>query len=232
VLAKTGLRVGELVHLMIEDVDLEGGWLHVRCTPELWETKTRRERQVPLLVELIAVFRRVIRDRTAGLVFRRQLFQGGRSSPAGADRQRLMRLFRIRVTEAETDRDQTLSREQTARIARGIWHDAGAVRADAIRNSFIQLAQIIGLADVTCPKSWRHTFATLLQDAYVDPLVRQLTLGHQPAIGTGALGMTAQYTHTRGATQRRQILAALQEWPESLAFATSWSSGDRIAWPW
>ena len=29
-LAKTGLRVGELVHLLIEEQDLEGGWLLLR----------------------------------------------------------------------------------------------------------------------------------------------------------------------------------------------------------
>src|SRR5262249_16233885 len=29
-LAKTGLRVGELLHLLIEDLDLTGGWLYVR----------------------------------------------------------------------------------------------------------------------------------------------------------------------------------------------------------
>ena len=34
-LAKTGLRVGELVHLLIEDLDLDGGWLHVRNKVEL-----------------------------------------------------------------------------------------------------------------------------------------------------------------------------------------------------
>ena len=35
----------------------------------------------------------------------------------------------------------------------------------------------LGLEEATCPKSWRHTFATLLQDSNVDPLVRQITLG-------------------------------------------------------
>jgi predicted nucleic acid-binding protein len=34
-LAKTGLRVGELVHLLVEDVDLAGGWRHVRNKVEL-----------------------------------------------------------------------------------------------------------------------------------------------------------------------------------------------------
>ncbi len=50
VLAKTGLRPGELTSLLIEDIDLAGGWLRVQNKPELgWRTKTRRERQVPLI---------------------------------------------------------------------------------------------------------------------------------------------------------------------------------------
>jgi hypothetical protein len=53
-LAKTGLRVGELTHLLIEELDLEGGWLHVRNKTGLgWRVKTGNERSVPLLaVEL------------------------------------------------------------------------------------------------------------------------------------------------------------------------------------
>ena len=40
-LAKTGLRIGELVHLLIEDVDLQGGWIGVRNKTELgWRIKT------------------------------------------------------------------------------------------------------------------------------------------------------------------------------------------------
>ena len=62
----------------------------------------------------------------------------------------------------------------------------------------------LGRPEATCPKSWRHSYATLLQDANVDPLIRQQTLGHKPTNGNG-LGMTANYTHTRGETQYAQI---------------------------
>lgn len=52
-LAKTGLRVGELVHLLIEELDLVNGWLHVRNKTELgWRVKTGNERTVPLLPEV------------------------------------------------------------------------------------------------------------------------------------------------------------------------------------
>jgi hypothetical protein len=41
----------------------------------------------------------------------------------------------------------------------------------------------------------------------VDPLIRQLTLGHAPPsmFGANSLGMTSVYTHTRPETQRREI---------------------------
>jgi len=71
----------------------------------------------------------------------------------------------------------------------------------------------------------RRNLATLLQDANVDPLIRQQTLGHRPASGAG-LGMTASYTHTRPETQREQIERALRRWPESLRIATERISGD------
>jgi len=76
----------------------------------------------------------------------------------------------------------------------------------------MQVTGPIGLGHVTAPKTWRHTFATTLQDANVDPLIRQMVMGHSPGTGhrsSGGLGMTAIYTHTRPETYRRQICRAL-----------------------
>jgi integrase len=52
---------------------------------------------------------------------------------------------------------------------------------------------------------WRRAFATLLQDANVDPLLRQITLGHQPTGAGGALEMTSLYTHSRPTTYAAEI---------------------------
>ena len=82
----------------------------------------------------------------------------------------------------------------------------------------------MGQARATRLKSWRHSFATLLQDANVDPLIRQQTLGHRPTTGSG-LGMTANYTHTRRETHREQVERALRLWPESLCLASAWAAG-------
>jgi integrase len=214
-LAKTGLRVGELTHLLVEDLDLETGWLHVRNKTELgWRVKTGNERDVPLLAEVVAVLRAVIGGRQAGPVFIRERLLGKHPVLVG-NRQEMGQVCEERQRAA----DQPLSRSAMQKIARRVWWDAGAVKADAVRNSFVALMVKVGYPEATCPKSWRHSFATLLQDANVDPLIRQITLGHSPN-GSNGLGMTASYTHTRRQTQREQIEGALRRWPGSLGYAT------------
>ena len=53
-LALTGMRPGELTHLLIpDDVDLGARVIRVRNKPELaWRTKTRNERDIPMVEEL------------------------------------------------------------------------------------------------------------------------------------------------------------------------------------
>ena len=219
-LAKTGIRPGELIHLLIEDLDLDGGWIHIRNKPELgWRIKTGRVRSIPLVEELVLVLRQLIGTRSAGPVFLRQRFDCSSMPLASATRRRLARSVSQHVAAAEQQTQAPISREQEARIAEKVWLEAGTVRTEAIRQSFIRTAQLVGLENVTCPKSWRHSFATLLQDAGVDPLVRQITLGHSPAGSNGGLGMTSIYTHTRPETQRKEILRAVQLWPRSLEAA-------------
>ncbi len=167
-LVKTGLRPGELLHSLIEDLDLESGWMQVREKPELsWRIKSRREWAVPLIDELVAVLRRVVGQRTNRVVFQREQFEPGRGSLATSNRAGLARAVTQRIEKAERETEQALSREARAKIAGTVWRDAGAVQADQIRLSFIRTARAAGLLEATCPKSWRHSFATLLQDANV-----------------------------------------------------------------
>ena len=71
-LAKTGLRPGELTHTLIEDLDLDVGWLRARGKPELgWNVKTGTDRDIPLAPEVIHVLRQLIGDRSVRPVFRR-----------------------------------------------------------------------------------------------------------------------------------------------------------------
>ncbi|MCA9117319.1 MAG: tyrosine-type recombinase/integrase [Planctomycetaceae bacterium] len=220
-LAKTGLRPGELAHLLIEDLDLEDGWLRVSNKAELgWRIKTGRERSVPLIGELVDVLQQTVGTRTAGPVFLRHQFVPGNSQLTDFSRTALQHALNQRISGAERDSGGPLSREIQARLARSVWRDAGAVRSDRIRTTFIRTAKAAGLPAATCPKSWRHTFATLLQDASVDPLIRQVTLGHRPTDDArGGLGMTGVYTHTRAETQKREIERALRLWPDSLTYA-------------
>jgi integrase len=214
-LSKTGLRVGELTHLLIEEVDLDGGWLHVRNKTELgWRIKTGQERSVPLLPEVVGVLRGVIGQRRAGLVFLREKLAGKTQKLVGA-RKDLERVLQERIAARRGEGD-VLRRTEVQQIACKVWWDAGAVKTDAVRTTFVRVMAGLGKPEATCPKSWRHSFATLLQDANVDPLIRQQVMGHRPAKTTG-LGMTANYTHTRPETLRQQIEQALRRWPESLA---------------
>ena len=230
VLAKTGLRPGELVHLLVEDVDPAdpaGAWLLVRAKPDLgWTTKTATDRRVPLLPEVAAVLEGLVDRpgkppgwRRCGVLFlRERLAEEGSAGPALAGgRAALAAAAKRRLLEARAAAGRPLTRREEARAYEGVWRDAGAVPVDRVRTSFIRAARAAGItessgvAGATCPKSWRHTFATLLQQANVDPLVRQETLGHKPADpGRSALGMTGAYTHTSPEFQRREVERALR----------------------
>ena len=215
VLAKTGLRIGESVHLLIEDLDLDTGWLTVRNKLGLgWRVKTGNNRRIPLLKEVIAVIRSVIGCRQHGPVFLRQKYQGNVLPSLTGSLQVLEEVYRQRLQRMNAPP----SRRLELQVAKLVWRDAGVIKADMVRTSFIRTMAKLRRPDASCPKSWRHTFATLLQDANVDPLIRQLTLGHRPSLQSG-LGMTAVYTHTRPETQRHQIEAALRQWPSSLEMA-------------
>lgn len=227
-LGKTGLRPGELVHLLIEDVDLDNGWLRICNKVELgWRIKTGAERTVPLISELQQVLRRVIGSRINGPVFLRPRFMRQGEIAVQLDRSGLASLVHDRLEQARRSVGKELCRSNAQRVLHSVWRDAGAVKTDMIRQSFVRIMKQIGLPHSTCPKSWRHTMATLLQDANVDPLIRQITLGHQPANSSkGSLGMTGVYTHTRPETHRAQLDIALQLWPASLALARRWASTD------
>lgn len=219
VLLLTGLRPGELTHLLLpDDLDLHEGWLHVRNKPDLgWRVKTRNERSVPLAAELAALLRPTVGERRTGPVFlqRRFLREGGPPLGGQPAKSLCMEIAR-RVDRFELDYGRKPDREELLGVHRTLWRDMGAIKADHVRVNFIRLTRQVGAGEITAPKSLRHMFATCLQDANVDPLIRNQVMGHVPA-GAGsfntALGMTGVYTHTRPETLRRQVLGALQARP-------------------
>jgi integrase len=173
-LALTGLRPGELVHVLWpDDLDLEEGWLHVRNKPRLgWQVKTRNERRVPLVRELIEVFRIAASGRASGPLFCRRRFDRG-DAPRLAGRNALelqMELQLMAVCNAgDHDGKQTSAMRQ--RFARRLWIDMGVIKEERLRVEFMRVTRKMGLPDLTAPKLLRHMFATTLQEGRVDPLI-------------------------------------------------------------
>jgi len=217
----TGLRPGELVRLVVpDDLDLASGWLYVRNKPRLgWCVKTRCEREVPLVPVLADVLRHATRGQPAGPSFRRRQYSLG-LVPLLAGRPALdLEREVVQRASASSGSDRSAFR----RAASSVWRDMGYVRTDWVRLEFIRIMRAIEHAELTAPKILRHGFATILQDANVDPLIRNQLMGHAPmstAVG-GGLGMTAAYTHTRAETKRRQLEAAMSGRP-ALEIARLW----------
>ena len=122
----------------------------------------------------------------------------------------------LAVAAREADGGASLSRADRLKVAKSIWNRTGAVDEDRIRIEFGRVANAIGLVGQTAPKVLRHQFATVLQEGRVDPLVRNLLMGHAAGGDRGAgsgLGMTAVYTHTRPETIREQLIGAFMNRP-------------------
>ena len=225
-LALTGLRPGELTHLLLpDDLNLGGGLLHVRNKPKLgWQVKTRNERDVPLVPVLARVLVVHLDGRAYGPVFTRRRAGRAAIGLGAAGRPALERELLRRAAEREAASGRPLTRAERGTVARGLWRDLGAVKEDRVRVEFMRLTRAIGLPGCTAPKSLRHLFATALQEGRVDPLIRNELMGHAAAGERGAghgLAMTAVYTHTRPETRRRQLEDALARRP-AVAVAEAW----------
>lgn len=207
-LAYTGLRVGELTHLLIDrDIDFERGVLRVTSKPRIgWQVKTRSEREIPMLPDVERVIRAASAGRSAGPVFTRRRFAVGDSAPilAGYSLRELERESQVRSTDLA-------DRRVTAKAARSVWRDAGGIRECRLRVEFMNITRRIGLAEFTCPKVLRHMFATALQAAGVDPLIRRELMGHT------SLEMTSRYTHSAVETRRDQLARLVDGLGESWA---------------
>ncbi|PHS03480.1 MAG: hypothetical protein COA78_17780 [Blastopirellula sp.] len=132
-LAKLGVRPGELTHILIEEVDLDSGWIHIRNKVELgWRIKTGAERSIPIPPELVAVLRRVMNGRTKGPVFIRHQYLPDESSLGNVGLNRLCETVQARTNTAQLDSEEILTREQLAKIQRGVWRDLAVSFATGI----------------------------------------------------------------------------------------------------
>lgn len=204
VLATYGLRVAELTHLLVEDVDLAAGTFTVRSKPWLlWNVKTGRERQLPLLPATRQVFVEAIGCRKAGFVFRNltpdgatrpTTFAGAAAFRAGAER------ARAEAVAANPAADERVLKRAVVAFCRA----AGQVPEKSVRESFMRVTRAIGCAEFTRVHDLRHLFASRAQAAGVNPILVQEMLGHT------TLDMTRRYTHL-GIETKREALGKLVE---------------------
>ena len=196
-LAFTGMRSGELCHLLIKDVDWGARIIHIRNRSDLgWKTKTRNERRVYLIDGLLDVIRQAVGKRRYGPIFlARKYAEGGAEPPlVGMCVPGLAAELRARAAAAVGRNGHGSPREVTDREAKHLWRDMGASNPRDVRREFMRVTKKMGRPDLTCPKSWRHQLVTAMQEADVDPFARKEIIGHT------RLETTAIYTHTREAT--------------------------------
>ena len=216
-LTLTGLRPGEACHLLLpNDLDLADAVVRVRNKADLGWQVTRNERDVPLVPAMVGVPRCHVGERVTGPVFRRRGWSDLRC-PFGASTLEAIAAELSRRVDSYLDPTAGSGhRTDRARLARRLWWDLGAVKADRVRTEFMRVTKWVGMADRTATKVLRHLFATALQDGRVEPSSRNLVMGHAAA-GARApghgLGMTAVYPHSRRDTVRRQLEEALANRP-------------------
>jgi len=196
-LAAYGLRVGELTHLLIENVDFGEGLIRIKSKPELyWQVKTRERRDLPLTGPLADLLLRLIGDRKAGFVFLNEHYFLGTRQPIrtfandGRFRQHLLRLI------ADLgDRPEQAKRREVIAFCRKM----GQIPLPRPRQEVMKLTEIIGCPEFTRAHDLRHLFSTRSQDAGGNPLLVQQITGHRSA------AMLAHYTHFDNAAKRAAL---------------------------
>jgi integrase len=228
----TGMRPGELCHLLLpDDLDLDAGLVRIRNKPKLgWQVKTRNERDIPLLPELVDVLRVSLGERCYGPVFRRRRFGHCTEGVAICRSSVCWEAELVNcLNQEELKLGRALTRSERLHTARKLWRAQGCIEEDQVRLQFMRITKAIGLPAFTAPKMLRHQFATVLQEGRVDPLIRNELMGHVPAgersSGHG-LAMTAVYTHTRPETRRDQMIEAFQRRPAT-EIARRWQAQHR-----
>jgi integrase len=199
-----GLRVGELVHLLVEDVDFDARVVHIRSKPELyWRVKTGRERVLPLLPETRVLLEKAIGKRGGGFVF---LNRKHGSCPTAIFTN--ARSFWSRAREATEPTktagggERALRREATIFCRR-----VGLIPEKRVRDEFVRLTKKIGRPDLTRVHDLRHLFASRAQELGLNPLLVQELLGHS------TLSMTRRYTHLGMDAKRDALQKAVGDLP-------------------
>ncbi|MDR3633347.1 MAG: tyrosine-type recombinase/integrase [Isosphaeraceae bacterium] len=202
VLTTYGLRVGELTHLLIEDVDFQSGAIEIRSKAELfWSVKTGRRRQLPLIPATRTILERLIGDRRAGFVFLNEDFFTGKAQPVASFGNPAAFRGKLRqVVEELVVHQPNASERDKRRATTAYCRKMGQIPEKRIRNEFIEIAAAIGCPEYTKAHDLRHLFASRAQEAGTNPLLVQEMLGHT------TLDMTRRYTHV-GLDAKREALS-------------------------
>ena len=200
-MARYGLRLGELTHLLIEDVDLGNDFFVVRSKPWLfWTVKTGRERRLPLLPATREIFRSAIGMRKAGFVFLKEGFVTGQRQ-AGltfatpqAFKAHVDKLVASLLT-ASPDADERMQKRVVVAFCRSM----GQIPEKRVRCEFMGLTEKIGCPEFTRVHDLRHLFSSRAQAAGINPILVQDMLGHT------TLDMTRRYTHLGLDTKREAL---------------------------
>ena len=200
-LATYGLRVGELAHLLVEDIDFQSGVIHIRSKPETyWHVTTARRRQIPLTNETATLSKKLVGRRKAGFVFlNEQFFLGAKHAIETFDSPEAFR-DRLKGVAAQygAEKPEATDREKR-RVVVAFCRKMGQIPEKRIRGEFIKLTQRIGCPEFTRAHDLRHLFSSRAQENGINPLLVQEILGH------ATLEMTKRYTHLGMDTKRAEI---------------------------
>jgi len=194
-----GLRPSELCFLFHESV--VDGWLHVVCDPALnYVSKGRRDKRLPLIGELSALWMSATAGDRQGLLFeRRRVVEQGESPPLlGASRDVLRCEFAERC-----GRRRNLTATERIGVRDEIMKEAGGINYDHVEAEFRGIARRLNWPSPATMKDFRHLFATSLMNAGMPEIYRRYLMGH-------SLGKASIITYSHLNDLRRHYELAVQ----------------------
>jgi len=208
-MALYGLRASEPCFLFQEH--LRGDWLDVPCLPELaYYTKGRREKHLPVLACLSALFRPMVESNPGGLLYRRRnVIASSAVAPlAGMTLTALASDFQRRCVAPGN-----CTAADRRRIRDRLLHVAGAINYDHIVTEFSKLARALKWPRSATLKDFRHLAATCLENSGMPEHYRKFLLGQSP--GRAAI---VTYTHLNEIRKRfdEAVVATLRPLVEAI----------------
>ena len=208
-LAAYGMRVGELNHLLIEDVCFDEQVIHIRSKAEmLWRIKTRRRRNLPITPATARLLRPLIGKRKAGFVLLNRQFVSGESKPPRKFRDdRAFRHHLQFIIDGVRKADPEASERTCLKAVTSFCRQVGQIPERRFQAEFCRVTRAIGCPELTRVHDLRHLFATRAQEQGINPFIVQQITGHE------SLSMLGRYTHLGPASARQALQAVVSSIP-------------------